>query len=183
MAKGTPPSLFQGVFSSHPPIHDRIVRLQGLLHQASGAPAESADKIRARRKAAAQTVSQVTAASPEAMATVLGAMLEAKPVQQMIRALAENAPPGEAGTAQSPEVQQQGKGGADPSEAEYQKLYAYNLGLTGDSAKVKAERAPDSPTRKRSRTLRAVHYENRASREDLPGDATQVGQCFRAHCP
>ena len=53
MAKGAPPSLFAGVFSSHPPIHDRIMRLQGLLHQDSGAPAESADELRARRKAAA----------------------------------------------------------------------------------------------------------------------------------
>ena len=144
MAKGAPPSLFQGAFSSHPPIHDRIVRLQGLLHQASGAPAESADEIRARRKAAAQTVSQVTAASPEAMAAVLGAMLEAKPVEQMIRALAENAPPGEAGAAEPPQVPEQGKGGADPSEAEYQKLYAYNLGLTADTAKAEAEQARDS---------------------------------------
>jgi len=79
------------------------------------------------------------------MAAVLGAMLEAKPVQRMIRALAENAPPGEAGAGEPPQVLEQGKGGADPSEAEYQKLYAYNLGLTGDTAKVDAERAPDSP--------------------------------------
>lgn len=144
MAKGAPPSLFQGAFSSHPPIHDRIVRLQGLLHQAPGAPVESADEIRARRKAAAQTVSQVTAASPEAMAAVLGAMLEAKPAQQIVRALAENVAPGEAEAAEPPQAPEQGKSGTDPSEAEYQKLYAYNLGLTGDRAKVEAEQSRDS---------------------------------------
>ena len=146
MAKGTPPSLFQGAFSSHPPIRDRIVRLQSLLHLAPGVPAESADEIRARRKAAAQTVSRVTAANPEAMAAVLGAMLEAKPAQQIVRALAENIAPGEAETAEPPQAPpEQGKGSTDPSEAEYQKLYAYNLGLTGDHAEVEAERAPDSP--------------------------------------
>ncbi|HEY2107530.1 MAG TPA: M48 family metalloprotease, partial [Candidatus Binataceae bacterium] len=35
MAKGMPPNLFQHALSNHPPIHDRIVRLRGLLHQAS----------------------------------------------------------------------------------------------------------------------------------------------------
>ena len=144
MAKGAPPSLFQGVFSSHPPIHDRIMRLQGLLHQDSGAPAESADELRARRKAAARTVGQVTAASPEAMAAVLGAMLEEKPAQQIVRALAENVAPGEAEEAEPPQAPEQGKSGTDPSEAEYQKLYAYNLGLTGDRAKVEAEQSRDS---------------------------------------
>jgi hypothetical protein len=145
MAKGAPPSLFRGVFSSHPPIHDRIVRLQGLLHLAPGVPAESADEIRARRKAAAQTVSRVTAANPEAMAAVLGAMLEAKPAQQIVRALAENTAPGEAETTEPPRAPEEGSSGTDPSEAEYQKLYAYNLGLTGDSAKVETEQSRDSP--------------------------------------
>jgi hypothetical protein len=79
------------------------------------------------------------------MAAVLGAMLEAKPAQQIMRALAENAPPDDAGAGGQPQALEQGKGCADPSEAEYQKLYEYNLGLTEDRAKVEAERSPDSP--------------------------------------
>src|SRR5262249_36575621 len=115
-----------------------------LLHQAPGAPAESADEIRARRRAAAQTVSRVTAASPEAMAAVLGAMLEAKPAQQIVCALPENVAPREAEAAEPPQAPEQGKSDIDPSEAEYQKLYAYNLGLAGDHAKVEAEQSRDS---------------------------------------
>ncbi len=71
------------------------------------------------RKAAAQTVGRVTAESPEAMAAVLGAMLEAKPAQQIMRALTENVAPGEAEAAELPQAPEQGKSGADPSEAEY----------------------------------------------------------------
>ena len=37
------------------------------------------------------------------------------------------------------------KSSSDPSEADYEKLYAYNLGLTGQSAKMEAWHAPDSP--------------------------------------
>jgi hypothetical protein len=65
------------------------------------------------------------------MAAVLGAMLEAKPAQQIMRALAENVAPGETEAVKPPQAPEQGKGGPDPSEAEYEKLYAYNLGANG----------------------------------------------------
>ncbi len=50
MAKGMPHGLFQGAFSSHPPIHDRILRLRGLLHQPSDPPPESEAEVQARSR-------------------------------------------------------------------------------------------------------------------------------------
>ena len=61
---------------------------------------ESADEIRARRKAAAQTVSRVRRRVQKRWPR--WAMLEAKPAQQIVCALAENVPPGEAGAAEPP---------------------------------------------------------------------------------
>jgi heat shock protein HtpX len=141
MAKSMPQNIFQGAFSSHPPIYDRIARLRGLLHQASDAPQESEAEILARRKAAMKTVQEVTASNPEAMAAMLGAMLKANPALQVMRALGENAPPGES----EPAPPEQDKPYDDPSQqSAYQKLYEYNLRLTGDRARSAAERAPTS---------------------------------------
>lgn len=144
MAKGMPQNLFAGSLSSHPPIHDRIVRLRGLLHEASDAPQESEAEVRARRKAAANTVKELTAQNPEAMAAMFETILRANPAQQLMRSVGETAPSGEAEAAEPPDKD---KAGADPSEAEYQKLYAYNLGLTGDRARLEAEerRSSESP--------------------------------------
>jgi heat shock protein HtpX len=142
VAKGMPQSLFQGVLSSHPPIHDRIIRLRRLMHQASGAPPESETEIQAQRKAAAKTVREVTTANPEAMAAAVGAMMGSNTAQQMIRAMSESAPPGESERLAPPE---QHEAYDDPSQqATYQKLYEYNLGLTGDRSRLAAERSLSS---------------------------------------
>lgn len=148
MAKSVPLGLFQHTVSSHPPIHDRIVRLRGLLHEASGPAQESEAEITARRKAAEKTVTEITQTSPEAMMTVVEAMLGANPAaQQLMRALGQNAPSSESETAEPPEKDETG---ADPfEEAAYRKLYKYNLGLTGDrdTSGLEAERPhpPQSP--------------------------------------
>ena len=120
------------------------MRLRGLLHEASDAPQESEAEVRARRKAAANTVKELTAQNPEAMAAMFETILRANPAQQLMRPVGETAPSGEAEAAEPPDKD---KAGADPSEAEYQKLYAYNLGLTGDRARLEAEerRSSESP--------------------------------------
>ena len=77
------------------------------------------------------------------MAAVVGAMMGSNTAQQMIRVMRDNAPPDESGGPAPPELPETYN---DPSQQDtYQKLYEYNLGLTEDSAKVEAERSPDSP--------------------------------------
>jgi Zn-dependent protease with chaperone function len=58
VVKRVPPNPFQGRFSSHPPIRDRVARLYALLHQTI--PAESPEEIRAKTSAAAKIVSETS---------------------------------------------------------------------------------------------------------------------------
>jgi heat shock protein HtpX len=143
MARGVPQGLFHHAMSSHPPIHDRIVRLRGLLPGASGLQ-ESQAEIGARRKAAEKTVKEITQTNPEAMAAMLEAMLAANPAQQLMRALGENAPPSESEPAQPP---QPGQPAADPHAVLLQELLGRGLGLPLDSSRLEVEgsKPPESP--------------------------------------
>ena len=74
VVKRMPPNPFQGRFSSHPPIRDRIARLYALLHQT--VPAESPEEIRAKRSAAAKIVSETMRTNPDAMAAMMAKVVE-----------------------------------------------------------------------------------------------------------
>ncbi|MGA8060224.1 MAG: hypothetical protein WB999_18405, partial [Candidatus Binataceae bacterium] len=158
VVKRLPPSPFQGSFSSHPPIRDRIARLYALLHQT--VPAESPEEVRAKRKAAAKIVAETMRTNPEAMGAVIAKfveklqgnlnlaeiaktnperldMLQANP--QLMRAFGANPP--ESG----PDPAQPSADPAQPSaenqtydnpsdQAAYQKLYEYNMRFTGDKS-------------------------------------------------
>jgi heat shock protein HtpX len=148
VVKGMPPMPFQTGLSSHPPIRDRIKRLRGLLHEQSGAPADSpgeipAVEIAAERKAAAKLVTETATNNPEAAAAMVASMIQSNPLAQMIRRLAPDLPAG--GPSSGPT---EGKTYNDPTEeSAYQKLYEYNLGITGDKARVSAGQPldPGSP--------------------------------------
>jgi heat shock protein HtpX len=167
MVKGMPQQnlfLFRGVLSSHPPIHDRIARLYGLLHQPSAGP--TPDQINAKRKAAAKVVAEVTKTNSEAAAAVIESMLRAPLGEQFLRVLGANLPPrGPDPTQASPgEELLRALGanlpgnGPDPArpaaedqtydklsdQAAYQKLYEYNLGLTGDKPRSQTGHLPGS---------------------------------------
>ena len=132
--------LFRGALSSHPPIHDRIARLYGLLHQPCAAP--TPDQIDAKRGAAAKVVAEVTRTNPDAAAAVIESMLRARPGEQLMRALGADLP---AGGSDPGEPSEQNPAYANPSEqAEYQKLYEYNLGFTGDKPRSPAGHMPGS---------------------------------------
>lgn len=158
VVKRMPLNPFQGRFSSHPPIRDRIARLYALLHQT--VPAESPEEVRAKRKAAAKIVAETMRTNPEAMAAVMAkfveklqgnlnqaeiakanpeelAMLQANP--QLMRGL-EAIPP-----ASGPDPTPPPADPAPPSaenqtydnpsdQAAYQKLYEYNMKFTGDKS-------------------------------------------------
>jgi heat shock protein HtpX len=158
LVKRMPLNPFQGRFSSHPPIRDRIARLYALLHQT--VPAESPEEVRAKRKAAAKIVAETMRTNPEAMAAVMAkfveklqgnlnqaeiakanpeelAMLQANP--QLMRGL-EAIPP-----ASGPDPTPPPADPAPPSaenqtydnpsdQAAYQKLYEYNMKFTGDKS-------------------------------------------------
>ena len=158
VVKRMPLNPFQGRFSSHPPIRDRIARLYALLHQT--VPAESPEGVRAKRKAAAKIVAETMRTNPEAMAAVMAkfveklqgnlnlaeiakanpeelAMLQANP--QLIRGLGAIPP------AKGPDPAPPPADPAPPSaenqtfdnpsdQAAYQKLYEYNMKFTGDKS-------------------------------------------------
>jgi hypothetical protein len=157
MVKGMPQqNLFRGALSSHPPIHDRIARLYGLLHQPS--TVSTPDQIDAKRRAAAKVVAEVTKTNSEAAAAIIESMLRAPLGEQLLRVLGANLP------ARGPDPAQASPGeellralganlpasGPDPvqpaaedqtyddlsDQAAYQKLYEYNLGLTGDQDRL-----------------------------------------------
>jgi heat shock protein HtpX len=158
VVKRMPLNPFQGRFSSHPPIRDRIARLYALLHQT--VPAESPEEVRAKRKAAAKIVAETMRTNPEAMAAVMAkfveklqgnlnlaeiakanpeelAMLQANP--QLMRGL--GAIPPASGLDPAPPPADPAPPSAEnqtfdnPSnQAAYQKLYEYNMRFTGDKS-------------------------------------------------
>jgi hypothetical protein len=141
VVKGMPQISFQSRFSSHPPLHDRIARLRALLHEPSCVPVESPAEILAKRKAAAKVVAETTKNNPEVAAALVASMIQGNPVAQVLRAFGENSPASGLVPAQPSEPEQTY---TDPSEqATYQKLYEYNLGLTGDKARSSAGQAPN----------------------------------------
>jgi hypothetical protein len=134
-------SLRIGLFSSHPPIQDRVVRLRGLLHEPSGVPEETLADVQAKRRAAAKIITETTQNNPAVAAAFLGSIIRANPVDQLTREIGEN-PLLRALIPAQPSEQEQTY--TDPSEqAEYQKLYEYNMGLTRDKAGLSAGRAPN----------------------------------------
>jgi heat shock protein HtpX len=158
VVKRMPLNPFQGRFSSHPPIRDRIARLYALLHQT--VPAESPEEVRAKRKAAAKIVAETMRTNPEATAAVMAkfveklqgnlnlaeiakanpeelAMLQANP--QLMRGL--GAIPPASGLDPAPPPADPAPPSAEnqtfdnPSDqAAYQKLYEYNMKFTGDKS-------------------------------------------------
>lgn len=134
MAQQNQVFLFRGALSSHPPIHDRIARLYRLLQQPSAAP--TPDQIDAKRGAAAKVVAEVARTNPDAAAVVIESLLRARLGEQLMHALGAELPASESDPA---EPSEQDPAYASPSEqAEYQKLYEYNLGLTGDKSRPPA---------------------------------------------
>ena len=147
VVKGMPQISFRSPFSSHPPIHDRIVRLRGLLHETSGAPGESSaaipDEIVARRKAAAKVVEEAAKSNPEVAAALVTSMIQANPAAGLLRQFGVS--PEAGGSSPAPT---EGKTYSDATEeSTYQKLYEYNLGLTGDTARSSAAPAPNQHRR------------------------------------
>jgi hypothetical protein len=110
-------------------------------HPGNGEPAEMPADVQARRRAAVKVVTEATQNNPEVAAAFVGALLKANPVEQMRRELGENSPLSGLIPSQPSEPEQPY---TDPSEqAEYQKLYEYNLGLTGDKARLSAGQMPN----------------------------------------
>ncbi len=107
--------------SSHPPLGDRIARLQALIGAVPGAAAASGltdDQLRAKFSESALFVRNLASTDPEVMAKVMQAALVALPVGE--RLLLE-----EIGETQI----HRGPTARDPIE---QKLYEANLASTGD---------------------------------------------------
>lgn len=157
VVKRLPPSPFQGRFSSHPPIRDRIARLHALLHQT--VPAESPEEVRAKRRAAAKVVSETMRTNPQAMAAMMANLTEKlhgnldlseiaktnperlatlQASAQLMRAFEANPPESEpdpsqpsADPAQPPANDQTRDNSSD--QAVYQKLYEYNMRFTEKS--------------------------------------------------
>jgi hypothetical protein len=110
------------------------------------------------RKTAAKIVAATPKNNPEVAAALVGSMIQANPVAQVLRAFGENSPASGLVPAQPSEPDQTY---TDPSEqATYQELYEYNLGLTSDKARSSAGQAPNlaSPLEalRGSATLRCV---------------------------
>jgi heat shock protein HtpX len=143
VVKGMTQVSFQVGLSSHPPIRDRLARLRGLLHEGSGESGEFASElpaeIAAKRKAAARVVTETTQDNPEVAAAMVASMIQANPLAQMISRLAPDLPAGGPSSAST-----EGQTYTDPNEeATYQKLYEYNLGRTGNKARLAGGHAPN----------------------------------------
>jgi heat shock protein HtpX len=111
ISKGEPPNFFHSILASHPPIHDRLERLRALIRDPA-APLLSEAEVHARRRAAAKTLNEITAAGPEVMAAAIEAMVKAKSSgQQGMRTAGENAP----GEFETRNALEHGEQGAEPS--------------------------------------------------------------------
>jgi heat shock protein HtpX len=130
MIHGMPQStnLFQGLFSSHPPIRDRIVRLSELVANPAGASAETTLDLQTHRQAAAKVVSEISKNNPDVVVAVLGSMLKNNPMAQVLDSLGQGAQDDTTLRDATPSP----PGGGDSDEKTYEKLYNYNLSLTGD---------------------------------------------------
>ncbi len=130
MIHGMPQStnVFQGLFSSHPPIRDRIVRLSALVANPAGASAETTSDLQTHRQAAAKVVSEISKNNPDVVAAVLGSMLKNSPMAQVLGSLGQGAQDDTTLEDAAPSE----TGGGDSDEKTYKKLYNYNLGLTGN---------------------------------------------------
>ena len=127
-------SPLRGVFSSHPPIQDRIARLKGLLHQPSAAA--SSEQVEAKRAAAAKLVQRVIQTRPDEIAGAMGSMLSAGPGERLTHALDGDQAIGGSEFSEPPDGEPKYANPAD--EAAYKKLYEYNLRLTGDNPQSRA---------------------------------------------
>jgi heat shock protein HtpX len=161
VVKRVPPNPFQGTFSSHPPIRDRIARLYALLHQT--VPAESPEEVRAKRSEAAKIVAQTMRTHPEAAAAAMVKILEKLQGNLNVAEIAKTNPEALASLEANPQLMR-GLGaippaaGPDPAQPSadpappsaenqpydkpsdqeaYQKLYEYNMRFSGEK--------PESP--------------------------------------
>ncbi len=158
VVKRLPPSPFQGRFSSHPPIRDRIARLYALLHQT--VPAESPEEIRDKRSAAAKIVSETIRTNPQVMAAVMAKAVEklqensdlweiAKTNPERLAMLQRSAQLTRAFGAEPPQSEPDpSQPSADPAQppannqtpdnssdqAIYQKLYDFNMRFTAENS-------------------------------------------------
>jgi hypothetical protein len=133
-------NLFQGALSSHPPIHDRIARLNLLLHQPSGATPP--EQIKAKRAAAAKVVADVARSNPDAAIAVIESMVKSRPAALLMHALGVDQAFGGSDPLVPPDGDPTYANPAD--QAAYQKLYEYNLGLTGDKPRSATGHLPGS---------------------------------------
>ena len=139
-------NLFQGALSSHPPISERIARLNGLLHQSSGAA--SPEQIKAKRAAAAKAMAEVARSNPDAAIAVIESMVRSGPGALLMHALGADQAFG--GSDLMDPTRPVAPPDGDPKfanpadQAAYQKLYEYNLGLTGDKPRSAAGHLPGS---------------------------------------
>ncbi len=114
VVKRLPPNPFQGRFSSHPPIRDRIARLYALLHQT--VPAESPEEIRAKTSAAAKIVSETMRTNPQAMAAIMAKFAEKLQGNLDLSEIAKSNPEGLARLQASSQLMR--AFGANPPESE-----------------------------------------------------------------
>jgi len=130
MIHGMPQStnVFQGLFSSHPPIRERIVRLSALVANPAGTSAETTSDLQSHRQASAKVVSEISKNNPDVVAAVLGSVLKNNPMAQVLGALGQGAQDDTTLQDTAPSE----TGGGDSDEDTYKKLYNYNLSLTGD---------------------------------------------------
>jgi heat shock protein HtpX len=130
MIHGMPQStnVFQGLFSSHPPIRERIVRLSALAANPADASAETTSDLQTHRQAAAKVVAEISKNNPDVVAAVLGSVLKSNPMAQALGSLGQGAQ--DDTTLQGAAPSETGCGDSD--EDTYKKLYNYNLSLTGD---------------------------------------------------
>ena len=130
MIHGMPQStnVFQGLFSSHPPIRERIVRLSALAANPAGASAETTSDLQTQRQAAAKVVSEISKSNPDVVAAVLGSVLKNNPMVQVLGSLGQGAQDDTTLQDAAPSE----TGGGDSDEDTYKKLYNYNMSLTGD---------------------------------------------------
>jgi Peptidase family M48 len=116
--------------SSHPPLRERIARLQALIGAASGTVPASGltdDQLKAKFSDSAQFVRDLATTDPEVMATVMQSALVALPAgRSLLKA-----------NASEPQIQQiqQGASSRDPIE---QQLYESFLASTGDLKRARS---------------------------------------------